>query len=123
MRGEQWLKKTGQYALVHRGGRSWVNRAVVVRVLANGLGLSRYGFSISRRVGKAVIRNRFRRQLREIVRAAPVEPGWDIVIIVRPAAEVDYTGLKEAVISLLKRAGVLNTGLECKDNNGVEQSA
>ena len=123
MRGEQWLKKTGQYALVHREGRSWVNRAVVVRVLANDLELSRFGFSISRRVGNAVVRNKFRRMLREIARAAPVKPGWDIVFIVRPAANMDYNSLKEAVISSLKRAGVLNTGFKSKDNNRVEQSA
>ena len=96
MRGEQWLKKSGQYALVYRGGRSWVNRLVVMKVLANGLNLSRYGFSISRRVGKAVIRNRVKRVLREILYAAPVEPGWDVVFIARPA--------------LLSQAGLLRIG-------------
>ena len=107
MRGEQWLKKPRQYALVYREGRSWANRLVVVKALANGLIISRYGFSISRRVGKAVIRNRVKRIFREILRTAPVAPGWDIVFIARPAADVNYNSLNKAVTELLAQAGLL----------------
>ena len=107
MRGEQWLRKSEQYARVHREGRSWVNRLVVMRTLANGLAISRYGFSVSRKVGKAVIRNRIRRRFREILRAKLIEPGWDIVFIARPIGETNYAGLNKAVTDLLAQAGLL----------------
>jgi len=108
MRGEGWLRKPAQYAVVYGEGRSWANSLLVVKALPNGLALSRYGFSISRRVGKAVTRNRVKRLLREISRASPTEMGWDVVIIARPAtAAIDYDSLSKAARDLLLRAGLL----------------
>ncbi len=105
MKGEGYLTKPGQYALVYREGSSWRSNLVVMKILPNGLVLSRYGFSVSKRVGKAVVRNRVKRRLREILRLTPLEPGWDIVFIARPAAAgADYTSLKESVEGLLSRA-------------------
>ena len=108
MRGEEYLTKPEQYALVYNKGRSWISSLVVMKALPNRLGLSRYGFSISRRVGKAVIRNRVKRLLREILRLTPLEPGWDIVFIARlPAATADYANLEKSVKGLLSRAQLL----------------
>jgi len=108
MRGEQFITKPGQYALVYSKGSTWVSNLVVMRSLPNGLTLSRYGFSISRRVGKAVTRNRVRRRWREILRPMPLKPGWDIIIIARPlAATADYATLRKSVVGLLSRAQLL----------------
>lgn len=108
VRGEQYLTKTEQYALVYNKGNSWVSNLVVMKALPNGLTLSRYGFSVGRRVGKAVVRNRVKRLLREILRLTPLLPGWDIIFIARPlAASADYTNLEKSVKGLLRRARVL----------------
>ncbi len=108
MRGEEHLTKPQQYALVYSKGNSWVSNLVVMKALPNGLTLSRYGFSVSKRVGKAVTRNRVKRLLREILRIMPLKSAWDIIFIVRPAAaNADYASLKRTVESLLSRAGLV----------------
>ena len=70
----------------------------------------RCGFSVSRRVGNAVTRNRVRRRLREIVRRhlTTVAPGWDLVITARPAsAGAPFGALSQSADELLRRAGLV----------------
>ena len=108
MQGEKYLTKPSQYALVYSKGSSWVNNLTVMKALPNGLTLTRYGLSVSKRLGKAVTRNRVKRLLREILRLTPLKPGWDIIFIARPAAaNANYTVLEKSVDSLLFRAGLL----------------
>ena len=108
MKKLEHLTKSEQYGLVYNRGSSWVSDLLVMKALANQMALSRYGFSVSKRVGNAVIRNRVKRLLREILRQTPLEPGWDIIFIARPvAASTDYASLKKSVEGLLSRARLL----------------
>ncbi len=80
----------------------------MMKALSNKLSLSRYGLSVSKRVGKAVTRNRVKRLLREVLRLTPLEPGWDIIFIARSgAASANYAELEKSVVSLLSRAQLL----------------
>jgi ribonuclease P protein component len=59
-------------------------------------------------VGSAVVRNRTRRRLREIIRALPIAHGYDIVVTGHPAsATASYGALAEAISSSAKRARIL----------------
>jgi ribonuclease P protein component len=108
MRGREYLTKSEQYGLVYEEGSSWMNGKVVMKALPNGLTWSRYGLSVGRRVGGAVVRNRVKRRLREILRSAQLKPGWDIVFIARShAAAADFASLDKSVRGLLSRAGLL----------------
>ena len=113
MKRENFLTKTQQYALVYNKGNSWISSSVVMKALPNELSLSRYGFSVSRRVGNAVVRNRVKRLLREILRQAPLKSGWDIVFIARPAAaSTEYTSLEKSINNLLAQARLLSSKYE-----------
>jgi ribonuclease P protein component len=81
----------------------------VLRAMPNGLPLSRCGFSVGKNIGKAVVRNRVKRLLREIVRLTPIKPGWDIVLIARSKSSVaQFADLKKIIENLLSRAQILN---------------
>ena len=108
MRGERYLTKPQQYALVYNEGSTWSNSLLVMKALPNGLTWSKYGISVSKRVGKAVVRNRVKRLLREILRVTQFKPGWDIIFIARPVAGgANYASVEKSVNALLSRAQLL----------------
>ena len=105
---EKRLAKEIQFKAVINNGRSWSNSLVVLRALPNDLGWTRCGFAVGKRLGKAVVRNRVKRLLREGFGSMPIKDGWDMVFIARPAAvEADYHTLTRAIEELLSRARFL----------------
>lgn len=71
---------------------------------------NRVGITVGKKLGKAHIRNRIRRRLREVYRLneEKFQPGWDIVVVARSrAVEAKFSGLVEAYLSLAKKAGIL----------------
>ena len=81
-----------------------------MKAMPNGSSVSRYGFSVTRKVGKAVQRNRLKRLLREIMRLQSLKPGWDIVFMARSAAvDTDYHQLERAITRLLAQGRLLES--------------
>ena len=110
MQRAQRLRSEREFAAVYGRGRAWSNQALAIRVLANALPQSRFGFAAGKRVGKAVVRNRVKRRLREAVRSLAPAGGWDVVVIARPAAaSMDFASLRAALAALLSRAQILPT--------------
>ena len=110
MRNQQRLIRSSQFAAVFSAGKGWANDLLVLKAVPNELDFNRFGLIVSKKVDqRAVIRNRVRRRLREVVRLTPVSSGRDIVIIARKgAADASYNNIETALISLLNRAGLLD---------------
>jgi ribonuclease P protein component len=101
-----------RFRLVRQTGISHAHPLLVLCLLPNDLSFSRCGFTVSRRLGKAVERNRARRRMQEAVRLAwdLIEPGWDIVWVARPAiGSAEFSEIQDACIRLLRRARVLRS--------------
>ena len=95
---------------VRRKGRSWSHSLMVLCATGNDLSYSRFWFVLSKRVGKAVVRNRVKRLLREAGRArqSDVAPGWDLVLIARTSiVGADLGRVEKALDSLLWRARLI----------------
>ena len=71
---------------------------------------NRVGITVGKKLGKAHIRNRVRRRLREIYRLNEelFLPGWDIVVVARSrAVDAEFTRLTKSYLTLAKKAGIL----------------
>jgi ribonuclease P protein component len=101
------LTRRIEFEAVYRNGIRRSSAHFVVFCRANAGDRSRYGFSISRQTGGAVVRNRIRRRLREIVRrnSSELPTGWDIVIHPRrTVAQSDFARLTTELLTLVRSA-------------------
>jgi ribonuclease P protein component len=113
MRKRYRLRTDAQFKRVRGGGRSWANPLVVLYALRNDEGVTRVGFSVSKRIGKAVTRNRVKRLLREAIRLRfpDIVQGYDLVVIARgPIANAPWREIVAAVDQLLLRSRMVSSG-------------
>lgn len=106
------LKQQSGFKRVYAKGRSYPSDLVVVYVLPNRSGAIRVGFSVSKKIGNAVVRNRTKRLMREAVRLLLpcIAGGYDVVIVARRrAAGAAFLPIYEAVRALFAKAGIFNT--------------
>ncbi|MGM0420031.1 MAG: ribonuclease P protein component [Bacillota bacterium] len=106
------LKKNNQFRKVYQQGKSKASKYLVVYWLNNNLSYNRYGISISKKVGKAVIRNKLKRRLKEILRnwehSYEIKRGYDIIIIARkPVISLEFQDLKTDLRKLMKKSRLL----------------
>ena len=86
------------------------NGYLVLYARKNRTGANRVGITVSKKLGKAHIRNRVRRRLREVYRLneEKFQPGWDIVVVARSKAiDAPFDQLVRGYLALAKKAGIL----------------
>lgn len=92
----------------------FANGYFVLYARKNRTQTNRLGITVSKKLGKAHIRNRVRRRFREIYRLNEhrLRPGWDIVLVARSrAVEAPFGKLTEAFLLLAEKAGILERPL------------
>ena len=101
------LKKNRAFQYVYRRGHSVACRNLVM-LLAPGREL-KIGFSVSKKTGNAVARNRIKRRLRECFRPylGDVKTGLYVIVARPSAAEAAFDDLKRDVRYLLKKQDAL----------------
>lgn len=104
------LRRAADFELLRQEGKRWHHPLLLMVTRANNQKFSRFGFSAGKRLGKATIRNRVKRLLREIVRRnmSAIDAGWDCLFIALDgAAGVTCSELEAAVVELLQRSNLL----------------
>ena len=88
------------------------NSYLVLYARKNKTGENRVGITVSKKLGKAHVRNRVRRRFREVYRLneEKFQPGWDIVVVARTKSiHADFGKLTAAYLQLAEKAGILRT--------------
>lgn len=101
------LRSKRDFKLAYSRGRSFVHPMLVLYVRPTREDACRIGFSISKKLGGSVERNRIKRRLREALRANVVKlrPGYDVVLVGRSRlTDATYDSIGGAVTDLLRRA-------------------
>jgi ribonuclease P protein component len=104
----QRLKHRSEFAAVYMHGRPYRDGYLILRAIRTDRPVSRFGFTASKALGGAVVRNRVKRRLREITAATPVADGWDMILNARSkSVSASFADLCASTQRLMRRAGVL----------------
>lgn len=109
MKRETTLKMNYEFRRTYNKGKSGVSPFLVVYARANKSGKNRLGVTVSTKLGKAVVRNRVRRRLREIYRLnqPSLAQGFDVVLVARTrAVGAAYRELERAFKKCCEHAGI-----------------
>lgn len=111
------IKKKKDFDITFKNSKSFKNNFFIFKVAKNNLKINRFGFVISSKVSKkAVIRNKIKRRLSEIIKVEfkntslekKANQGMDLVIIVLPGLEnKNFSEIKENIKKLLIRASLI----------------
>ena len=103
------LRRRADFEAIGRHGTARSTPLLVLRWMRTDRAETRVGLSTPRTLGGAVQRNRVRRRLRHLLREriGRIGPGWDLLLIARPAAgDATHADLGAAIDALLRRSDI-----------------
>ncbi len=104
------LKKNWEFRRVYRKGRTVVSKNIVLYYCNNGTNYNRIGFTISKKVGKSVTRNKIKRIYREAFYKIEdnLKKGFDLVLIARkPAVDVNFHDACKELFNLCRKGRLI----------------
>lgn len=107
MADQQKLRKNYEFKKVYNEGRYYVEKFVVMYIILNNSASNRVGFSVSKKVGNSVVRNRVKRLMKEAYRhnGVSMKLGYDMVFTARVGSgAADYSQIEKNIKSILKKA-------------------
>ncbi|QVK09324.1 ribonuclease P protein component [Mycoplasma mycoides] len=106
MKNKRVIKKNFEFQEIINYKKTVKNFCFVIYYKDNDQSYLKYGISVGKKIGNAVIRNKVKRQIRMILRQNINEIGSiskDVIILVRKSVlELKYTTLSKSLIKLIK---------------------
>ena len=103
MNKEHILKQNNDFQRIISTSRPYKYKEYVVYVEKNNDNNYYFGFSVGKKVGNAVIRNKYKRRIKNIIDNTPISfNGYDVVIISRPKLKFsEYSDIENNIIKLM----------------------
>ncbi len=105
------IRKKKDFEAIFKNSKSFKNNLFIFKIAKNNLGINRFGFVVSQKVSKkAVVRNKIRRRLSEIIKAKfhTIKNGTDIVIIALPGIDKrEFSEMNEGVEKTIIKLGLI----------------
>ncbi|MBU5428373.1 ribonuclease P protein component [Tissierella pigra] len=112
------LRSNMEFKKVYSGGKSYWNRNLVLYVKKNNIGNTRVGYSITKKIGNSVVRNKIRRRMKEIYRLnfENIKNNYDLIFIPKKnTVDISYKELESAMLHILKLGNLL---MDKRDSDG-----
>lgn len=101
------LKRRSDFLCARDSGLKWVSKTVILQAVKADHDISRVGYTVTKKLGNAVRRNRIKRRLRAAAAGALpkiMQPGFDYVLIARAAAfDTPFSQLQKDIGWCVKR--------------------
>ena len=107
------IKHNYEFRRLYSAGKSAATALIAVYCRRNRQGASQLGITVGTKVGKAVVRNRVRRRLKEIYRGhePAIRRGFDIVVVARvKSRDATYSQLEADFLRLLDKLDLRGGG-------------
>ena len=103
MNSKYRIKKNDEFEYIINNGKLLKNKLCVIYYIESKEKFSRFGISVSKKVGDAVKRNKIKRRIRDIIIKNSIKSNYDYVIIVRKeVGDLSFNELKDGLLSLIK---------------------
>ena len=110
MNKENRLRSNMEFKRIYSRGKNYWNRNLILYVKKNNINVTRIGYSITKKIGNSVVRNKIRRRMKEICRLRfhQLKDGYDLIFIPKKnVVDLSYKELESAMLHILKVGKVL----------------
>lgn len=104
------IRKNREFQHVYKNGKNYWNRNIILYAMKNNLNETRVGFTISKKIGNSVIRNKTKRRMREAyLRSIPdLKTGYDLIFIPKKhIVDISFEELEKSIRHILKISGLV----------------
>lgn len=104
------VKKNTEFSNIIKNGKKYYSNILNIYILKNSYNYNRFGISISKKIGSAVVRNKFKRQIKDIIDKTNIKfSGYDVLLISRSSLkDSKYVDIKLNILNLFNMIGDKN---------------
>lgn len=101
------VKNNREFNNIINNGNKYKSNFFTLCIMNNNFNYNRYGIAISKKIGNAVIRNKYKRQIKDIIDDIKISiSGYDLVLIAKVNIKTsNYNNIKDDIIKLFNEIG------------------